>query len=266
VQQVIQLGLIQKELDGVKMLLAQGLERKPKLLELQRSAASLEGGIAGIDATIARLQKQRGEVELRGQAVLDEERDNASKQLNTAWNADLELVDRLKAARDLLSLTVLRAPVSGTVFNLKVHTVGAVIKADEAALELVPDQDTPMLRVVVPPQDINEVAPGTPARVSIHGTAPGLRRLNAHVVNVSPDLIPHPRMPAGTYIAEVEIDPGALTPEARKRLLPGMAATVKLITGHRSVWTYMTEGLTDALHGHRLLMEGREQAEAAKAR
>ncbi|GIL41411.1 alkaline protease secretion protein AprE [Rhodospirillales bacterium TMPK1] len=259
-QLVAQQALFQKELDGVRSLLDQGLERKPKLLELQRNSAAVEGNIAAIDANIARIQMQRNELELRAQSLIADERDTASRQLTQAWDADLEYTDRLKAARNLMSLTVLRAPRSGTVLNVKVKTVGAVVRPDEALVEIVPDQDALMLRVIVPPQDISDVKPGTAARVSIHGGGRGLRRLNANVINVSPDLVPNPRSLAGTYIADVEIEPDALSADARKRLQPGMSATVKLITGHRSVWTYMTEGLLDALRGHQALMEGKDSA------
>jgi HlyD family type I secretion membrane fusion protein len=256
-QLVVQRGLIQKELDGVKGLLEQGLERKPKLYELQRTAASLDGDIGAADANTARLQAQRGEQELHAQSAIAEERDTASKRLNEALSADLEYVDRLKSSRDLLSLTVLRAPQSGTVLGVKA-TIGGVVRPDEPLIEIVPDDHALMLRVVVPPQDINDVKPDTAARVSIHGGGRGLRGLDARVINVSPDLIPHPRIASGTYIAEVEILPGALSTSARKRLQPGMAASVKLITGHRSVWTYMTEGLLDALSAHQHLMEDNE--------
>jgi HlyD family type I secretion membrane fusion protein len=263
-QLVIQLQLIQKELDGVITLIEQGLQRRPKLYELQRTKASLEGNISSTDATIARLQVQQGELELHAQKLIGEERDSANKQLNEAWSADFEYVDRLKAATSLVELTVLRAPQSGRVLSTRVTNVGAVVRADEPLVEIVPDEGALMLKVVVPPQDINDVGPGTEARISIHGGGRGLRRLEGRVINISPDLVPHPRLPTGTYVADVEISPGSLSADGRKRLQAGMPATVKLITGHRSVWTYMTEGLTDALRGHQALMQANETAPAHK--
>src|SRR5690606_23094500 len=115
-----QLGLIQQELNDVQFLISKGLERRPRLLALQRQSADIEGSRARNRAAIARARQAIGEAELR---ILDL-RTNLDREIAQelrdvqAEIADLE--QQRRAAEDVLTRTVIRAPASGKVVNLKI--------------------------------------------------------------------------------------------------------------------------------------------------
>lgn len=251
-----QLALIRKELTGVVTLLEQGLERKPKLLELQRSQAQIEGQIASTDAEIARSEIQMREVELRRESLKADRREHAIKELSDAQTAVIEASDMLRAQKFELERQIITAPQGGRVAGLQVHTTGIAIRPAEPLMMIVPSDDSLLLRVAVSPHDISDIVPGTKARVTIEGHTRGLRNLPGVVTQVSPDLMPHPRAPQmSIYVAEVEVHTSEISAESAKKLRPGLQAHVKLVTGTRSVWTYMTESLFDALRSHDLLRD-----------
>lgn len=251
-----QLALIHKELEGVLTLLNQGLERKPKALELQRSEAQLTGQIASTEADIARSEIQVREAELRRESLKADQRERATKELGVAQAAEMEASDMLRAQKFELERQTITAPQSGRVAGLQIHTVGSAIRPGEPLMSIIPSEDSLLLRVAVSPHDISDVVPGTKARVTIEGHSRGLRGLPGVVTSVSPDLVPHPRAPqAQVYVAEVEVHANEISRDSAKNLRPGLAAHVKLITGTRSVWTYMTESLFDALRSHDLMRE-----------
>jgi HlyD family type I secretion membrane fusion protein len=251
-----QLALIRKESEGVSQLLAQGLERKPKMLELQRTASQLQGEIAAADADIARGEVQLRELNLHVESAKADMRDKVVKELAQAQARILETEDRLRGQRDIVRLTTLYAPQAGRIIRLEANTPGAAIKAGDKLMEIAPTNDSLLLRVAVSPHNIADVVPGTKARVRIEGAGPGLRRLEGVVTDVSPDTTPHARIPgASAYIADIEVHTDKLDANAVKRLRAGMPAHVKLITGTRSVWTYMTESLFDSLTSHERLLE-----------
>jgi HlyD family type I secretion membrane fusion protein len=251
-----QRALIKQELGSVEMLLEQGLERKPKLLELRRTESGLNGQISANQADIARAEVQMRELSLRMENARAEQRQKAIKELQDSQAREMELRELARGQTYVVERQVITAPQSGRVLGIKTRTIGAAVQPTDTILELVPNDDTLLLRVTVSPHDVTDVRPGTKARVNIEGDARGMRNLSGVVTEVSPDLMPHPRNPnASTYIAEVEVHTNELPRETLKKLRPGMQAHVKLITGTRSLWTYMTESLFDALHSHERLLE-----------
>ena len=76
-----------------------------------------------------------------------------------------ELVEKGIAARDQLQRIEIRAPTSGTIHQLAVHTIGGVIKTGETIMEIVPDSDELQVEAHVPPKDIDHVHMGQDAFV-----------------------------------------------------------------------------------------------------
>ncbi|MGY4357365.1 HlyD family secretion protein [Bradyrhizobium sp. i1.7.7] len=133
--------IVREELDMVATLVNKGLERRPRLLNLQRELADVEGRRGEIAAQIARA----GQVISEQQATLfklESERQNEIAQsLREAQNQIFQLRERLLAARDQLSRTEIKAPEDGVITDLRVHTAGGVIGAGAPLMDLVPRQD-----------------------------------------------------------------------------------------------------------------------------
>ena len=131
--------LNEDELDGVQQLYKKGYATRTRVLALQRSAASIEGDIGATDAEIARLRSSEGETRLQIMQLVDQREHDNTDRLRAAQTELESLLPQWKAAREQLARTTARAPVSGTVFDLRTNTVGGVAAAGQKLMEIVPD-------------------------------------------------------------------------------------------------------------------------------
>jgi HlyD family type I secretion membrane fusion protein len=133
-----QAGLIAEEMQGVEALVIKGLERRPRLLALQRTAEEIGARRSDHLGQIARAQQKIGEAELK---IADHENkriDDVMQELRTTQDELFDLHEKLFAARDVLERTEIRAPRDGVIVNRRVHTIGGVVNPGEAVLEIVP--------------------------------------------------------------------------------------------------------------------------------
>ena len=122
-----QLRLIAEETTAVRHLVDKGLARKPRLLELQRRTAEIEGDRSQNHALIARANQNIGEAILRITELETARMNEVVQQLREVQEELFDLVERIRAAEHVLSRTEIRAVRDGTVVDLKVHTPGGVI-------------------------------------------------------------------------------------------------------------------------------------------
>ncbi len=142
---------------------------------------------------------------------------------------------------------MLRSPVDGTVNRVLVTTIGGVLKAGEPAVEIVPIDTRLILQTKVLPADIGFVVPGQKAIIklstydfSIFGSLPGVVRV------IGSDSITDEK---GNVFYLVDIEPeGNVTTTGRTlTLIPGMVAQIDVVTGTRSVLSYITSPVTRTL-------------------
>jgi adhesin transport system membrane fusion protein len=234
------LALISEEYTVVKRLVDRGLEPKLEAVRAEKSLAETE----------ARLETIKGAI----QEILDKKaiarQDNLAEVLTELATATAELrqVEKsLPAATDKAERTVLRSPVDGTVNRVLVTTIGGVLKAGEPAVEIVPVDARLILQTKVLPADIGFVVPGQKAIIklstydfSIFGSLPGVVRV------IGSDSITDEK---GNVFYLVDIEPeGNVTTTGRTlTLIPGMVAQVDVVTGTRSVMSYITSPVTRTL-------------------
>ena len=215
----------------------------------QEELALLEQLEAGGDASRSEVLKARRQVnELKATATNKRNtyRQEAQAEL-TKSRADLEQAEQvLTQRREALQSTRIRAPMTGTVKNVRVTTLGAVLKAGDELLQIVPTDDPLLMEAKVRSADVAFVRTGLRANVkfdaydyTIYGS------LKGHVIYISPDTIEAERNSdeEPTYRVHIEIDE---IPQDRKReidVIPGMTGTVEIITGERTVAQYLLKPL-----------------------
>lgn len=151
---------------------------------------------------------------------------------------------RLKAAFDVVARARIRAPLSGVVIGLKVHSRGGVIAPGAVLMSIVPDNEKLVVEARIDPNDIDIVRKGLEARVRLTSfSARQLAPLKAVVVSVSADAIIDERTGQKYYLARIEL--GKLPPELSKpnSLYPGMPVEVMIITGERTMLDYILSPL-----------------------
>lgn len=242
-----QLALLRQEEAMRRDLVRQGLARLPELLALQRSLAAVEGTIADLQGQLRRSEAAIQEAESQAQGALDQRLQEAGTEARDVAARLAEAEERLRAAADISTRRDIVAPEDGTVVNLRVFNLGAVLRAGDPAMELVPAQDRLVAEVQVQPTDIDVVYPGLAAEVRL----PAFRQrlvptLHGHVTFVAADVTTDPQTRASHYRAQILIDPEQLRRLPGVTLTPGMPVEAHISLGTRTFWNYLTQPIRDS--------------------
>ncbi len=240
-----QLALVEEELADVRMLYDKGFARKPKLLQLQRRVAEIEGSRNLHQAQIARTRQSIGAARLRAFDLETTRLNQVVEELRKAQAELYDLNERLRAAEDVLARTEIRAPLDGTVVDLRVHSAGGVIASGAPLLDIVPQEERLVVEARIDPKDIDVVRDGLDAQVRFTAfnqrhRAPAAARLTS----ISADLLTDQASGQSYYLARVElvVEDAAAAAELAA-LHPGMQAEVMIVTGARTALDYLLEPL-----------------------
>lgn len=241
-----EVDLIHQELQGVQTLWQKRLVPITRLTSLERDAARLDGERSQLSGMIAQAKGKIAEIGLQVIQVDQKLRTEVGKDLIETRSKLSELAERKIAAVDQLNRTDIRAPQSGRVHELNVHTVGGVIAPGETIMQIVPDKDALAVRVKIAPQDIEQVYVGQTAAMSFPAfdqrTTP---EINGEVSEVSPDITQDQRTGATYYTARVLLKPDELAKLGSLKLVPGMPVEVFIKTPSRTVLSYLIKPLED---------------------
>jgi len=243
-----QLTLIAEEAASVGELVAKGLERRPRLLALQRQAAEIEGARAQNLARVARAKQSIGENEIRIVDLRVQALNEAVQKLREAEVRLHDFEERIRAADDVLARTTIRAPVSGRIVKLSVFTAGGVVAPREPLMEIVPDGDALVIEAQVAPGDIDVVTAGLP--VQLRFTALNQRTtptFNGRVVQVSADRLADAQTGQAYYTARIVLEDD-LTKHEGLRLYPGMPVEAMIVTGERTALDYLLKPIRAGLN------------------
>lgn len=241
-----QLELIAEEVAGVQTLLAKGLERKPRLLALERTQAQINGSVASAQAGIARARQVIAETRQQIRSLESDHAELVARELGETRKSRAPIDERLRATADRLSRTMITAPVTGTVVNLQVTTAGGVVAPGAPLLGIVPSDAELLLDARVAPMDIDEVRAGLSAQVHLLAyKSRNMPRIEGTVREVSADRLEDPTNHQPYYLARVAVAPEALP--AGVVLAAGMPADVAIVTSERTLLDYLLRPLTDTL-------------------
>jgi HlyD family secretion protein len=243
-----EIGLVQKELDGVRQLYEQHLIQISRLTTLERDAARLNGERAQYIASRAQAKGKITETELQIIQVDKDVVSEVSKDLRETNDKIGEFVERKITAEDQLRRVDIRAPQDGMVLQSSVHTVGGVITAGDTIMLIVPQTDDLQVEAKVNPQDIDKLQVGqkTLLRLSAFNqrTTP---ELNGVVSRVSPDVTTDQRTGQSYYTIRVSMPPDEIARLGEAKLIPGMPVEAFVQTGDRTVLSYLMKPLHDQL-------------------
>jgi HlyD family secretion protein len=242
-------AILRDEVATVAMLVEKGLERRPRLLNLEREAADIEGRRGEINAQISRAEQVISESHTSLLKLENDRQNEIALSLREAQNQIFQLRERLQGANDQLLRTAVRAPEDGVVTDLRIHTPGGVIGAGAPLLDLVPRQDRLIVTARVRPEDIDVVRPGLEADVTL---LPYNQRrvppLHGTVTHVSADRLLDKRTDQPYYATKIRVrDPQAAGVDG-VRIIPGMPTQVFIKTGMGTVALYALKPLLDSFN------------------
>ena len=244
-----QLALIRREEQDVIGLVRQGLERMPRLLALQRNVAALEGNMEDLRGQVERAQASVIEARNQMQQTRDQRLAEVSTEHREVRVRLNETEEKLRAAQDVATRRDILAPEDGTIVGSKFFTVGAVIRAGEPVMELVPTSDRLVAEVHLSPTDIDVVYPGLQSEVRLPAFKQRLvPYLHGHVTYVASDVTIEERTQASYYRVQIRIDQDQLDRLENVELRPGMPVEAQIQTGSRSFFRYMVQPVIDSFH------------------
>ncbi|MEA3221248.1 HlyD family type I secretion periplasmic adaptor subunit [Immundisolibacter sp.] len=244
-------ALLNEELTRTAPLAAEGVISEVELLRLKRQVNEVRGDLDGIrlrlPAARAALSESVGKIE----DVRIKFRTEAQGQLNDAKAELSATVQNNTAALDRVTRTSVRSPVRGTIKRLKVTTVGGVVQPGMDLVEVVPLEDSLLVEAKVKPQDIAFLHPGQRAMVKLtayDSTIYGA--LEATLEHISADSITQEDDKGGErsfFLIRVRtLDRGYVKDGESLPIIPGMTATVDVLTGRKSVLHYLLRPINRA--------------------
>jgi adhesin transport system membrane fusion protein len=228
------LQLLSREVELTRKLFQQKVVPEIEMIRLERQASELRGQLAEVQSRIISARST-----FRSQA----EEDLAKSK------GDLAVLDEnIKSAKDRVRRTELKSPVHGIVNKLNISTIGAVVQPGANLMEIVPLDDTLLVEGRVRPQDIAFIRPDQDAVVKISAYDSNVYgSLKGKVERISADTIAEDKPEKGGeketfYRVMVRTDTNHLgTAEHPLPIIPGMVATVEILTGAKTVLDYLVK-------------------------
>lgn len=231
------LDLGQQELTKTRPLLIGGAVSEVDILRLEREVSRSRGDIEQATAQIARVQASIGEAQRKIQETELSFRNEARRDMAEVMGKLNALNEGAVALADKVDKSQVRSPVRGRVQRLLANTVGGVVQPGKDIVEVVPLDDQLILEAKVQPRDIAFIHPNQEATVkftaydfSIYGG------LAAKVENISPDTVIDEK---GNAFYLVRVRTTQVSFSDKLPVIPGMTAEVDILTGHKSVMSYL---------------------------
>lgn len=226
-----------RELSVTKPLISSGAVSEVELLRLERDVGRFRGERDMAAAQISRIQASISEANSKLEEVGLAFRNEAGKELGETMAKLNSLAEGSVGLSDKVSRSVLRSPVKGTVKRLLINTVGGVVQPGKDVVEVVPLEDNLLLEARVQPRDIAFLRPGQKAIVkftaydfSIYGG------LEGKLEHIGADSVVDEK---GNAFYTVRVRTNKSTLGDNLPVIPGMVAEVDIVTGEKSVLTYL---------------------------
>lgn len=244
-----ELALVEAEYGKIKRLADSRLIEGSRLYGTSRDRTRLLGERGEVDAAIARAKTRMSEIRIQIIAVDENSRTEAQRELSVVDTRLSELQDRRTAIEDRLLRTDIRSPITGTVNELNVHTVGGVITPAETLATIVPEDARLKIEVKFSPTNIDQISIGQQARLRFSAfnqrTTPEIEGRVTYVAAATS----RDRASDGTYyLGNVEATAEEMARLGEATLLPGMPVEVFVSTDERTALSYLTKPFTDQLN------------------
>ncbi len=240
--------LLKEELEMSKPLVAEGAMSRVELLRLQRSTNDLKGELTSTRLAIPRLRSSVAEAKNKLSELEIRFHTEALEQLNQTKSELDRTSESVMALKDRVARTQVLSPVKGTIKQLKVTTIGGVVKPGMDLVEIVPLDDQLLIEAQIRPADIAFLGPGQKAIIkltaydfSIYGG------LDAELEHISADTIINEEDKKSYYLIRLKTNKNYLERNGEKlNIISGMTADVDILTGKKTVLDYMLKPILKA--------------------
>lgn len=243
-----QSALLDQELNGLKELANRGNAPTNKVLQYRREVEVLIAERGEILARIASIHQSIGEAELQIAQARKTFLEQVETDLRTTQAKLFESSERLHATIAELGRMDIRAPESGIVVDMAVHTVDGVVAPGSRILDIVPQNDHLVIDAQIRPADIDGLQVGMPAEIRFPAfnqrTTP---MIHGQLKTVSADRLVDPKTNQPYFNVRVLVDDKSKESVSGLNIIPGMPAEVVIKKGERTLLSYLTQPMTDTI-------------------
>ncbi len=242
------LSLTKEEHAVIAPLEKKGTVSKIELLQLNSKIAAQQ---AEVNNTKIRLKKAKSalkEAEERIKSLNSAEVAKIKEEISQKTTELASLTEALLSYQDRANRTEILSPVDGKIKDIKITTIGGVVKPGETIMEIVPSNDNLIIEASISPADIAFIYPEQKAIVKItaydYETYGGIE---ATVKEISADTIVN-EYRENFYRVTLESDKKAIEYNQEKLpIIAGMTASVDIMTGKKTIMSYIITPFKKAL-------------------
>jgi adhesin transport system membrane fusion protein len=234
------MDLMVEEINLIEPMVRENLAPKTQLLLLQREIETSRGSSESALVAMSKAESGISEIEKEEKNAKISYNLRSIEELNELLSEKTELAERIPRLEERVTRTVIRSPMAGIVSRLNYRTLGGFINAGDVVLELVPTDEALMIEAKIAPQDISNILVGDEAKIRLsaydsskYGAVMGV------VSRISPDAITEENSTLGSfYLIDVKIVGSLLVDGKEVEFLPGMTATIDVVSGKRTILEY----------------------------
>ncbi|MEH6631377.1 MAG: HlyD family type I secretion periplasmic adaptor subunit [Halopseudomonas aestusnigri] len=241
------LGHAKEEYNITKPLVDKGVLPRLQLIRINREIVDLEGEIKTLGVSLPRLRNAVLESKQRIEEMVLTTKAELSEQLNRGRSELKSITESMEAGADTVRRTDVKSPVRGTIKELKRNTVGGVIRGGEDIIEIVPLDDTLIVEAKIRPSDRAFLLQGQEATIKVSaydfskygGLKAKLERISASTIKDEEG--------ESFYRIYLRTDDNKIVSKGKiLEIIPGMTATVEILTGKKTILDYLLKPIFKA--------------------
>ena len=247
------LVIISKQERTIQRMVNSGSKSSVELLKTQSQYNKTSGELEAASLSIPRIKLSIAEAKSKMTQRDNKFQTEASKELQEVESELKKVKSRLVSDNDKLSKTIVRSPVNGIVKQIKINTIGGVVKSGDTLMEIVPDSDILLVEAKIDPKDIAFINPTQKVIVkitaydfSIYGG------LEGKIVEISADSLKDEDSKDGKTYYKVVVKTsknhlmrnGEILP-----IIPGMIASVDIVTGKKTIMDFLLKPILKTKQG-----------------
>jgi adhesin transport system membrane fusion protein len=241
--------LAREQVQMLEPLARQNIVPQTELLTAQRELVDVQGRLSAARQAAARASASIREAQADLSAARSEFRQQALDERSEITTRMAVNEETIRGAEARQQRNELRSPADGIVNDVQITTVGGFVNAGEKIMQIVPVGEKLLVEARVAPSDIAFIKVGDRANVkvtaydfSIFG---GLR---GRVQQVSADSIFDEVERQAYYTVLIETDRSYISRGGQRLpIVPGMICDVEILTGSRSILSYLLKPVSKAL-------------------
>ncbi|GAB7262976.1 MULTISPECIES: HlyD family type I secretion periplasmic adaptor subunit [Dickeya] len=242
-------AVLSQQLQGLRPLAAENYVPRNKMLEMERLFAQVSGELAQTSGEAGRIRRDIQQQKLRIAQRQQEYDREVSSELSDVQSKLNEVISQREKADFNLANVQVRAPVAGTVVDMKVFTEGGVIAAGQVMMEIVPEDQPLLVDGRIPVEMVDKVWAGLPVELQFtafsQSTTP---RVPGTVTLLSADRLVDEKDGMPYYSLRIQVSEEGKRTLHGLEIKPGMPVQGFVRTGERSFINYLFKPLMDRMH------------------